>query len=411
MSQKLEFVERAGSGEKVADLCREFGISRQTGHKWIKRFEQQGYDGLEEHSRRPKAAPLATAEELVVATLQEREVHPRWGADKLHRLLLKRFGEQTPSKRTIARILKRANRIRERRKRAPVSVVERAPSVLAQSPNDVWTVDFKGWWRTLNGERCEPLTVRDAFSRYVLAVVACSTKKRDVRPIFERLFRRHGVPRTLQCDNGVPFIAVHGRAGLSGLSAWWVSLGIRLVRSRPGCPQDNGGHERMHADVRADVQARPAATRDEQQRLLDRWRQEFNHVRPHQALSGKTPAEVYKVGERRRAALASYSYPKHFYVVRVGKSGMVHFRGDACRIGNAFVGLQVGIQVIDALRVRAWLHDVDLGVLETLPAVDDSCFEPPALRRPRRMQATQAKTGPGATHAPSSPSPSLPETS
>jgi len=162
----------------------------------------------------------------------------------------------------------------------PISVVERAPTVLAQAPNDVWTVDFKGWWRTLNGERCEPLTVRDAFSRYVLATVACSTKLRDVRPIFERLFARHGVPKAIQCDNGVPFVSVRSRAGLSTLSAWWVSLGIRLVRSRPGCPQDNGGHERMHADVRADVQRHPAATREQQQRQLDRWRQEFNHVRP-----------------------------------------------------------------------------------------------------------------------------------
>jgi len=407
MSQKLDFVERATNGERVADLCREFGVSRQTGHKWIKRFEQHGYEGLEERSRRPKSAPLATAEELVVATLKEREAHPRWGADKLHRLLSKRFGAQTPSKRTIVRILKRANKIRERRKRAPISVVERAPAVLAQAPNDVWTVDFKGWWRTLNGERCEPLTVRDAFSRYVLATVACSTKKRDVRPVFDRLFRRHGVPRAIQCDNGVPFVAVNARAGLSALSAWWVSLGIRLLRSRPGCPQDNGGHERMHADVRADVQAHPAATRDEQQRLLDRWRQEFNHVRPHQALGGKTPAEVYKVGERRRATAQSYPYPKHFYVGHVTRNGMLHFRGDGSYVGQAFVGLQLGIEIIDALRVRLWLHDLDLGVIETLPGVDDSCFEPSLSRGPRRMQETRANARSGGGAAASSTPPSL----
>lgn len=405
MSQKLEFVERAANGEKVADLCREFGVSRQTGHKWIKRYEQGGYDALEERSRRPKSAPLATAEELVLATLQEREAHPRWGADKLHRLLTKRFGAQTPSRRTIVRILKRANLLRERRKRAPISVVERAPTVLAQAPNDVWTVDFKGWWRTLNGERCEPLTVRDAFSRYVLATVACSTKMRDVRPIFERLFARHGVPKAIQCDNGVPFVSVRSRAGLSTLSAGWVSLGIRLVRSRPGCPQDNGGHERMHADVRADVQRHPAATREQQQRQLDRWRQEFNHVRPHQALGGKTPAEVYKVTDRRRA-VDTYTYPKHFYVGRVNNRGVLSLRGDPCRIGNAFAGLQVGIEIIDALRVRLWIRDVDLGMVETLPGIHESLYELPALRRPRRLRNHLAKTRLGGVNAPASASPS-----
>jgi len=410
MSQKRDFVERAAKGERVSTLCREYGVSRQTGHKWIKRFEQHGYDGLEEESRRPRSTPLSTAEELVIATLEAREAHPRWGPYKLHLLLHRRFGEQTPSKRTIARILQRANKIRERRKRSPLSVVERAPAVRTEAPNDVWTVDFKGWWRTLNGDRCEPLTVRDAFSRYLLAAVACSTKKRDVRPLFENLFRRHGVPKAIQCDNGVPFVAVQSRAGLSSLSAWWVSLGIRLIRSRPGCPQDNGGHERMHADVRADVQAHPAATREEQQRAIDRWRQEFNHVRPHQALDGKTPAEVYKVTERRRAVTHSYAYPKHFYVGRVTASGVLNFRGDPCRVGAPFGGLQVGIEVLDALRVRIWLHDVDLGIVETLPGVEDACFELPTVRRPRRMQGTHANALPGAGAAVTSPSPSLPET-
>jgi putative transposase len=409
MSQKIDFVERAAKGEKVAALCREYGVSRETGHKWVRRFKERGYEGLEEQSRRPKATPLATAEELVIATLQVREAHPRWGPYKLHVLLRRRFGEQTPSKRTIARILQRANKVRERRKRSPISVVERAPTIAAQAPNDVWTVDFKGWWRTLNGDRCEPLTVRDACSRFLLAVVVCSTKNRDVRPVFEQLFRRHGVPKAIQCDNGVPFVSVRARAGLSSLSAWWVSLGIRLVRSRPGCPQDNGGHERMHSDVRADVQSRPAATREEQQRVIDRWRQEFNHVRPHQALGGMTPAEVYKVRERRRPVPKSFDYPKHFYVGRAATDGKLAFRGDVIRAGLPFEGLHLGIEVIDPLRVRLWLHDVDPGVVETLPGVDDACFELPALGRARPSRENHAKTSPGAVASRSAASPSLTE--
>jgi transposase InsO family protein len=388
MGLKMEFVERAAAGEKVAALCREFGISRTAGHKWLKRFKELGPAGLEEESRRPRTTPLATAEDLVMATIEARDAHPRWGPRKLHGVLRRRFGEQTPSVRTIARILKRANKIRERRKRAPISVIEQAPRLVAEAPNDVWTVDFKGWWRVLDGSRCEPLTVRDAASRYILALVATSTRSQAVRAIFEQLFRRHGVPKAIQCDNGSPFISVQSRAGLSALSAWWVTLGIRVVRSRPGCPQDNGAHERMHADVCAEVQSSPAQTLAEQQRQLDRWRQEFNHVRPHQSLGGKTPAEVYKVVERRRPIASTYAYPKGFYVRRATSHGDISFRGDTCTVGLAFRGLELGIQVVDAMRVRVWLCDVDLGIVETLPVVDAACFESSVSKRSPRMQGT-----------------------
>ena len=375
MSLKMEFVERAAAGEKIAPLCREFGISRTAGHKWLKRYKEQGYAGLEEQSRRPKSSPLATAEELVLATLQARDAHPRWGPRKLYILLRRRFGDETPAVRTIARILKRANKVRERRKRDPISVIAQAPTVKAGAPNEVWTVDFKGWWRVLDGSRCEPLTVRDGYSRFVLALVACPTTTAAVRAVLEQLFRRHGVPQAIQCDNGPPFISVRSRAGLSALSAWWVSLGIRVVRSRPACPQDNGGHERMHSDVCAEVQSDPAETIAAQQKLLDRWRQDFNHVRPHDALGGKTPAEVYKVTERRRAVAKAFEYPRRFYVARVNRNGLVRFRHDDCTVGHAFAGLDIGIEVIDARRVRFWLHDLDLGEFETIPNVDRAIFE------------------------------------
>ncbi len=407
MSLKTEFVERHAAGEKVAPLCREYGISRTAGHKWIKRFVQLGYDGLDEQSRRPRTAPLATAEELVLATLQARDKHPSWGARKLYGLLQRRFGEDTPKERTIGRILWRADKIRARRKRAPISVIEQAPTVKAASPNDVWTVDHKGWWYVLDGTRCQPLTVRDAFSRFVFAVAAGATKGAEVRTVFEQLFDRHGVPNTIQCDNGIPFISVRARAGFSALSAWWVSLGIRVVRSRPGCPQDNGGHERMHRDVCAEVQSRPAATLEEQQRLLDRWRKEFNHVRPHDALKGKTPAEVYKVKERRRPTAKPYAYPSHFFTRRVGGGGVFHFRKDGCYLSESLAGLEIGIEVVDEFRVRAWFHDVDLGLVETLPGADDACFEgvgDPRVRPSRRSQLGIVASVPRASPAPGSPS-------
>jgi putative transposase len=374
MSLRIEFVERAKAGESIAALCREFKISRTTGHKWFKRFEADGYVGLEEQSRRPKTAPLATGEELVMAILEARDRHARWGPRKLFGLLRRRFGDQTPSERTIARILKRADKVRERRSRRKPSFVDRAPHVQATEPNGVWTVDFKGWWRAQDGQRCEPLTVRDAFSRFVLTVQLCRPTTVDVREVFERLFTRHGVPKAIQCDNGEPFVSVRSRGGLSQLSAWWMSLGIRLVRSRPGCPQDNGGHERMHADIAADRQSQPAATRDAQQRELDRWRQEFNHVRPHEALGGKTPADLYKPTDRRKPIVRPFQYPLGVIVVPVRRNGDFGWCGSRYFLSLSLRGQHIGVQPLDTLHVRVWFRDLDLGSLEVAPAVGEHAY-------------------------------------
>ena len=374
MSLKIDFVERARKGEKLSKLCREFGVSRTTGHKWVRRFREQGYAGLEEESRRPKSAPLATAEDVVMAVLEARGKHPSWGPKKLEVLLRRRFKDQSPSERTIARILRRAELVRQRRKRRPPSIVERAPQVSAERPNDVWTVDFKGWWRARDSSRCEPLTVRDAFSRFVFAVVLCTTKTVDVRPIFEQLFRTHGIPRAIQCDNGSPFISVRAPAGLSKLSAWWVSLGIQLVRSRPGCPQDNGGHERMHRDMCQDVQLAPADTRQRQQRDLDKWKQEFNHVRPHQALGGKTPAEVYRLTQKADIPLASYEYSSRFFRVRVHSCGTFSLHGERHFLSEALAGHEVALEPVNPCQMRAWFYGIDLGLIEVEPVVDDAVY-------------------------------------
>ncbi len=215
MSLKMEFVEKASRpGARVSELCREYGVSRETGYKWLNRFKREGYEGLEEQSRAPHSSPLMKAEELVQAVLMAREAHPRWGPKKLYVVVKRRFGEETPSESTIARILRRFGQVRARRARRPLSTVERAPNVVARAPNDVWTFDLKGWWRSLDGYRCEPLTIRDAFSRCILAVeVLESTAEAGVREVFERLFRKYGLPAAMQCDNGTPFISVRGRGG------------------------------------------------------------------------------------------------------------------------------------------------------------------------------------------------------
>jgi putative transposase len=368
MSLKIEFVQLATApGANVSALCRQYGIKRQTGHKWIKRFKESGYDGLEERSRRPSHTPLAAGEDIVVAIVEAREAHPTWGPHKLRVLLSRRFGTQTPSESTIARVLKRFDKVRRRKHRPPVSIVTQAPSVDVKEPNDVWTVDYKGWWRARNGDRCEPLTVRDAFSRFILATeVLSGTNLVDARTVFERLFKRYGVPKAIQCDNGSPFIASNARAGLSKLSAWWISLGIKVIRSRPAHPQDNGAHERMHGDIAREIEVVPSGNRASQQRACSKWRQEFNHVRPHDAIGDKTPAEVYKRSNR-VARKHKAMYPSDWLVRKVNRVGQVKIASEQYFVSTSLTGYQVALQPIDALHWRAYFYDVDLGIVEIAP--------------------------------------------
>ena len=373
MSKKMEFVALAAEpGAKLAPLCRQFGISRQTGYKWLKRFREGGFAALEEQSRRPKSSPLSFGEELVMAVLETRDAHPTWGAKKIRDFLVRRFGERTPSRATVARMLSRFGRIRERRRRPCLNVVEEPPSEPAHKPNDVWTVDFKGWWYTQDGSRAEPLTVRDAFSRYVLTVTLTDASVASVREVFEELFRKYGLPGAIQCDNGIPFVSVKSRGGLSRLSAWWVSLGIRLVRSRPGCPQDNAAHERMHGDIAKEIESSPAMTLEIQQAILDKWRQEFNHVRPHDGIEGRTPGEAYKPSPKRFTTPAPYPYPDHFATVRVARNGVFWRDGDHYHVGAAFGGHRIGLEQLDELTWRIWFAHVDCGTIELIPRRFDS---------------------------------------
>jgi hypothetical protein len=245
-----------------------------------------------------------------------------------------------------------------------VSIVEKRPDMRAAAANEIWTVDFKGWWRAQDGERCEPLTVRDAFSRFVLAIrVMSSTAMPDVRRVFEALFQKHGVPQAIQCDNGSPFICSQARGGLTRLSAWWISLGIRVVRSRPGCPQDNGAHERMHRDMRADLQAFPASSIVAEQRACDRWRLEFNQVRPHEALGGKTPSEFYKRSER-RPQRTKFMYPPEWLVRTVTDNGVVNFAGGQIQAGRALARERVALEPLGGSTHRLWFRELDLGKVD-----------------------------------------------
>jgi putative transposase len=371
MSQKLEFIEKAtASGANVSALCREYGISRQTGHKWIRRYREHGYLGLVEQSRRPVSSPLATGEEIVVGILELRERHPSWGPQKIAQVLARQLGSNAPSRSTVARVLVRLGKVRRRRRPVRIWSVEGRPRVEVKAPNDLWTIDFKGWWRARNGDKCEPLTVRDACSRKVLAVaLVVATRGTQVRRVLERLFRLHGLPLAMQSDNGPPFICTRARGGLTQLSVWLVSLGIRLVRSRPASPQDNGGHERMHRDL-SELQLTPARSRPAQQRQCDRWIIDFNHVRPHDALGGKTPAEIYRKSPRRSLSPKLPTYPPDWLTRRVTRVGNVRVHGDTVFLGTALAGQIVGLKQESELHWRARFFDVDLGTIEVLPLTD-----------------------------------------
>jgi len=381
MAAKLKFVEAAIlPGSNVSALCVEHGISRQTGHKWLRRYRELGYGGLVEQSRRPQST-AAVGAQIVAGILELRTRHPSWGPAKIALILASRFGADAPSRSTVARVLKRLGRIKRRRPQARVWTVDGKPYVEVHAANDLWTIDFKGWWRATRGERCEPFTVRDAYSRYVLsAALVPNTRTMVVRAILERLFQKHGVPRAIQCDNGSPWVHTRSRGGLTELTVWLVSLGIRLIRSRVACPQDNGGHERMHRDL-SELQLDPARTRRGQQRSCDRWLVDFNEVRPHDALGGKTPAEVYRVEERRPVAPQVPTYPPGWITRRVQSGGSICVDGDVVPIGASLRGHLVGLRHESGLRWRAYFFEVDLGVIEIaslddLPPIEDAVVNP-----------------------------------
>jgi putative transposase len=365
MKLREEFVLRAlEPAANVSELCRDFGISRKTAYKWVARFRERGVAGLDDLSRRPHNSPLRVDAEMAIECVRLRRIHPHWGPKKLRAILLRSFGkERAPSVRTIARIVERAGEppIRKRRPSTTTAPTQ-SPSVIATAPNDVWTADFKGWWRTGDSARAEPLTIRDAHSRFILAIqLMHKTDITSVKDTFERLFERHGLPACIQVDNGSPFISMRARGGLTALSAWWVALGIRLVRGRLGHPEDNGAHERMHADMRFELEDEACANLPAQQAACDRWRQEFNHVRPHEALEQRVPADIYRKSDRQYRGVRRPSYPAAFTLRKVDSSGGVKLNGVRFRVGEALRERTIGILPVSKDTFRIQYYELDLG--------------------------------------------------
>lgn len=365
MDLKRAFVLAAlAPGANISELCREHGISRNNGYKWIRRYEKEGDPGLEQRSRRPRKLS-STDGETVLRIIELRRLYSKWGAKKFHKLLLDQ-GHVPPNVKTIARILDRAGEPRVRRPRRRLNVILRQHEPLVvNAPNDVWTVDFKGWWRTRDGKRYEPLTVRDAFSRYVLCLeMLGSTRAAVVQPAFHALFEKHGLPSVIRVDNGSPFACTAAPGGLSRLSAWWTSLGIRVSFSRPAHPQDNGGHERMHADVAAELEFAPADSLGQQQLAADKWRQEFNQVRPHEALAMKTPAALYANSSRPFRGISAPRYSSGYALRRISRNGCVRYLGRIVFISQSLIGHDVAVRKASKEHIAVRFYDLPLGLFD-----------------------------------------------
>lgn len=345
MTEKERFVLLARTGRfTITELCKDFGISRKTGHKYLHRYESEGRAGLNERSRRPKSCPFATVESVERLILAERRKHPTWGPKKIRDLLLKVHGiERPPHESTIGLVLSRHGLSQKRKRRLGVHRVRPEHLTEPTRPNEVWTFDFKGWFLLQNGQRCDPLTVCDRFSRYVIGCRACANQqfKGTLRGV-KHLMRYHGLPEVIRVDNGTPFASV-GLGGLSQLSVWWIENGIRVEFIAPASPHQNGSHERMHRDLKAEVAKRPSRNLSAQQKSFDRWRQTYNHERPHEALDMLRPAEIYRPSPRRLGEKDKIRYPAGYDIKRVSQSGHFSYGGKNFYMSEIFWGCRVGL--------------------------------------------------------------------
>ncbi len=348
MDERLKFVAEYLRGDRsVTALCRTFGISRKTGYKTISRYADEGLQGLFNRSRAPHQQANVVSDEVFGAIVGARRQHPHWGPRKLL-AWLEREEPRTewPVASTIGRILVRQGLIVPRR-RSRHSPPYTEPFQACDRPNAVWCADLKGWFHTADGSRCEPLTVTDAYSRYLLR---CQSLPRVthtyVRPLFEHLFREYGLPWAIRTDNGAPF-ATTAVAGLSRLAVWWIRLGIVPERIAPGHPEQNGRHERFHRTLKEETVTPPKGSLVEQQVAFDCFREQYNWDRPHEALAGQTPATLYRPSLRPYPArLPEMTYPEHLQVRRVRPRGSIRWQGSELFISEALIGEPVALEQI-----------------------------------------------------------------
>jgi putative transposase len=365
MELRKGFVAEAMEGaESIAELCRKYEISRVTGYKWLQRFEEEGEAGLEEQSRAPQHCPQAIPEQRAQRILELRREHPRWGPRKLLAYLEARGGHW-PAASSIGALLKREGLSHARLKRARTPPYGQ-PLAHAEAPNRVWCADFKGWFQCGDGTRCDPLTITDAYSRYILrARIVPKTDGPHVQSVFEAVFRQYGLPDAIRSDNGPPF-ASKAPGGLSRLAMWWLHLGIQHERIEPGCPQQNGRHERMHLTLKQEVASPPCANLRLQQQALERFEWSFNHERPHQALQNRTPAELYTASARPYPnRLPELKYPDDVDHYRsITSRGAIKWKGNRTFLSEVLIGQTVGLREIDEEIFEVYYGPILLGCFD-----------------------------------------------
>ena len=365
LEERLRFIENWKSEEwSLAELCREFSVTRKTGYKWIERYEAEGWEGLKDHSRAPHEHPNAVAEEMEERVIAARGLHPHWGARKIHALLKRDAAIPAAATSTIGGILKRQG-LTVPCKRRPRARPSEQPLAHASEANRVWCADFKGWFRTGDGDRIDPLTISDAYSRYLLRCqVVRAVDYAHSKPIFEAAFREYGLPERIRTDNGAPF-GSNGDSGLTGLSVWWIKLGIHPERIQPGKPQQNGRHERMHRTLKQATASPPAGSRRAQQERFDRFRKEYNDERPHEALGQTTPDSHYEPSPRpypRRIETIEYS--SDWQIRRVSAGGQMKWNNQVVFVSHALQGEPVGLEPVDQDCWRVWFGFYQIGVLD-----------------------------------------------
>ena len=376
MEERLRFVARLLDGEGMSEVCREFGISRKTGYKIFSRYKDQGLEALCDRSRRPVryANQLPHQVEQLIVDLKRGK--PHWGARKIRELLVRRLAGDVriPAKSTVHAVLDRydlVKRARQRRGRA-----EGTPLSHAAQSNDLWCTDFKGEFTLGNGRYCYPLTVSDQASRYLLACEALeSTKEAPVIEAFVRLFGERGLPAAIRSDNGLPFASPNGLYNLSRLSVWWLRLGIQIERIKPGHPQQNGRHERMHLTLKKEATRPPGMNILQQQAKFDAFVNEFNTERPHEALEMKCPAEFYTPSSKAYDGLPEVAYPFHDKNILVTACGRICMHRKKVNISTVLAGQRLGIkEVDDGIWLVSFMH-YDLGYIDleqkTLQTIDN----------------------------------------
>ncbi len=366
MKERTELVERYLEGEdSVSELAREYGVSRKTAHKWISRFRQEGASGLEERSRAAHHHPNALSQEMELRILEWKAKKPLWGAPKIHSKLWELPG--CPSESSVSNVLARWGLSRKARRRSSGAVPTQGPLAHCEQANQVWSADFKGHFRTADGQRCNPLTISDGYSRFLLRCQALGAFSGyvAVRPLFIATFREYGLPEALRTDNGPPFASV-GLGGLSALCVWLIRLGIRLERIMPGHPEQNGRHERMHRTLKEATANPPRASLRAQQRAFDAFQKEYNNERPHEALGQKAPAEFYVPSTRAypERVPEQRGYPDAWEKRMVRKAGAMKWNGREIQINAALAGQQIGLEPVGEGLWAVYFESLQLGLFD-----------------------------------------------